>query len=194
MRAYLAMVFTTIMIVLSVMGCSKKSALRPPTAAELKSAGIPSASANSDPTGSMWKESNLPLDKAKRIKKEIEEAFKKDVEIWIHADAPGDFEEAMVGKALAELKKQFEDELAQGKIKIRRHDDQDFEVVRVKENSGIVAYAYVDNGVYVDANSKKPLADPLGKKREWLVGMVKTSTGWKISDILPLRPQKSSGH
>ncbi len=191
-----AVMFLAIVVALiaTASGCSKSKALKTPTDAELKSAGSSSAASASDPTGSMWKESNLPLEKAKKIKKEIEEAFKKDVDIWIHADASSDFADAMVGKAYAELKKQFDDELSQGKIKLRRHDDQKFEVVRVKEYSGIVAYTYIDNGLYVDAKSKKPLGDPVGKKREWLVGMVKTGEGWKISDILPLRPQKGPGH
>lgn len=146
-----------------LLGCTSNRALRPPTDAELKSAKSAVASSRDDPTGSMWKESNLPPEKAKKIKKEIEEAFKKDVDIWLRADSPDDFAAAMVGNALAELKKQTEDELSQGKLEIRVHDDRDFEVVRVKEESGIVAYTYVDNSIYVDAKTRKPLGVPWAK-------------------------------
>ncbi|MBE0448333.1 MAG: hypothetical protein IBX64_09600 [Actinobacteria bacterium] len=138
---------------------------------------------------------NCRPNRQKKIKKEIEAGFEKSLEAWLHAsDNPDDLEKGMVGKALAELKQQFTDELAQGKIKIRVHDDREFEAVKVDEESGAVAYAYIDNGYYIDVKTKQRISKPLNEKKEWLIAVAKKGKTWKISEIVPLRPKVGPEH
>ncbi len=143
-------------------------------------------------TGDMWSKSKLPPSQAKKIKAEIEAGFKQALGIWLQVkDNPNGFEKGMAGDALKELKRQYTDELTQGKIKIRVHDNREFEVVQIKEKAGAIAYTYTDNGYYIDAKTKQSISKPLGKKREWLIGISKIGNTWKITDIVTLKPKAS---
>jgi len=173
-------------------GCQKKEDIGGLTDEQIKAAKKGDLQATHDfkYTGGMWSESKLPPKEAKRIKKEIEEGFKKALDIWINTkDNPKDFEKGLAGKALWELKQQTAAEQAQGKIKIRVHDKREFEVVKIKEDAGAVAYTYVDNSYYIDAKTKKKISKPTGDKKEWLIGIGKYGKVWKISEIVPLRPK-----
>jgi hypothetical protein len=176
---------------LAITGCQEKGSIRKLSDAEIETAAKKQQEQHVDSYArSMWAESQLPQEQADKIKKEIEAGFKKSVDIWLAVtDSPDSFEKGMTGAALEELKQQFADELEQGKIKIRVHDDQEFDVVKIDKEYGAVAYAYTDNGYYVDAKTRKKISNPINEKKEWLVGVVKAKDTWKISGIYPLRPK-----
>lgn len=177
-------------------GCQKKEDIGSLTDEQIKAAKKAELQAKKNDAkdeGGMWRESNLPPDQAKKIKKEIEAGFKKAIDVWTNTKGnPESFKKGLTGKALLELEKQTKNESAQGKIKIRVHDNSEFEVVKVKETAGAVAYVYIDNGYYIDAKTKKPISKPSGAKKEWLIGIGKYGKVWKISNIVPLRPNDPS--
>lgn len=184
-------VMVTLIIAGLTAGCQKKD-VGGLTDEQIKAAKKGNLQATHDDkyTGGMWAESNLPPDQTKKIKAEIEKGFERALDVWINTkDNPEDFEKGLAGRALWELKQQSADEQAQGKIKIRVHDEREFEVVKVKEDAGAVAYAYTDNGYYIDAKTKKRISEPSRDKKEWLIGVGKFGKVWKISEITPLRPQ-----
>lgn len=190
-----------VMIALSIAGltagCQKKQDIGGLTNAQIKAAkkGELQAEHDNKYTGGMWAESKLPPDQSKKIKAEIEDGFKEALEIWITTkDNPKDFKKGLTGRALWELEQQSAGEKKQGKIRIRVHDEREFEVVKVKEDAGAVAYSYVDNGYYIDAKTKKRISKPSGDQKEWLIGIGKDGKVWKISEITPLRPKSESEH
>jgi len=175
---------------LATTGCTGRRSVSELTDAQIKAAAEKSGGHVDQYAGGMWAESKLPPAQAKKIKKEIEAGFEKAVKIWLSVKNNQDeFAEGMTGDALNEIKQQFKSELDQGKIKVRVHDDEQSEVVRVKEEAGAIAYSYIDNGYYIDAKTKQKISEPINEKREWLIGLLKVDGTWKISDIASLKPK-----
>jgi len=182
-------------IVLAISGCQQKRSVVELSDAEIKAAAEKREEHVDKYARSMWAESKLPPEQAKKIKKEMEKGFEKSLEVWLSVtDDPDDFKKGMTGSAFEELKQQFTNELAQGKIKVRVHDSQVFEAVKIDEESGAIAYAYTDNGYYIDAKTKKKISKPLNEKKEWLISVAKVKNVWKISGIYPLRPNTGPEH
>lgn len=97
-------------------------------------------------------------------------------------DASG-LNKAFMGEALKTMEKSYADDLAAGKVKIRRYGKPKMTVVNYINGLAGVAAQFIDQGYYVDQVSKKIIAPPSNKTFRFIFAMKQEGGDWKVSQI-----------
>lgn len=132
-----------------------------------------------------------PVSKSSVIDKKLKTEVTRDVQTDIHiitevTGNPSAFQGALVGSALETFVKQVNDDLAAGKVKIRRYENIKIKVEDVKKDLARVSFSFIDESHYVDKNnSAKSLGLPDGKDKSFALHLKKVDGRWKIAVVYP---------
>lgn len=93
------------------------------------------------------------------------------------------FPQALTGKALADMKKMAEDDLAAGRYRVRDYRNVSVEVNGYTSPVMEVRVDFEDFGYYADASTGQALDSPSGEQKALAMAVVEEDGRWKIKGI-----------
>lgn len=98
---------------------------------------------------------------------------------------PDAFSRALAGKALEDFTKQYNNDLAAGKVKIRRYDNIEFKYTDIsKEFLARVEVSFDDSSYFVSAGDLNNQLDfPQSEAKKLMLHLLKSGKRWKIVAI-----------
>ncbi len=94
-------------------------------------------------------------------------------------------------QALENLVKTHDEDMADGKIKVRVFEKSDYSVNFASKKIIAVTWSYVDKSYYIDKDTQKVVQKPEKKKHTFALAVVEDNKHWKIGQImLPAKEPK----
>lgn len=87
---------------------------------------------------------------------------------------------ALTGQALESLTNQINQDLAQGKVKIRKYSSVKLDFKNYTKGVAGLRLDLVDKTYYVDKDTKKRISSPSNKKERRIIALKKDGKRWKI--------------
>lgn len=99
---------------------------------------------------------------------------------------PDDFSKALANKGLEAFKKDYETDLAAGKVKLRKYDDVKLKFVDVRDKLARVRFTYSDSSHYVSKDDLNSTLDfPQSEKKKLMLHLLSDGKSWKIVAVAP---------
>lgn len=171
-----------VMIMGLLAGCQGEKAQQNQPAKGHTAASTGDASKHASGDAAKQLEAHTKLTPAQR--KDIEKDGRKVLDLLAKADGNAKLlPQGFMGEALKLEQKGFADDLAAGKVKVRRYGKVSVKVVNYINGLAGVGVQFVDQGYYVDALSKERISTPSNKPFRFIFAMKKDGSRWKVSAI-----------
>lgn len=123
-----------------------------------------------------------PLTRGK-IRQQILSDTKENIGIWLKGDTKN-LEKAFTKDFLPEYMTRINKLHAEGKDKVRMHENQEFEVTGLAENTAMVKYTFYDKSHFVSTETKRVVKKLNNPKSEITITVKKQGERWKIKRLI----------
>jgi len=127
-----------------------------------------------------------PLTRGK-VRRQILNDTKENIAIWLKGDIDN-LEKAFTKDLFKAYKPQIDKLHAKGQDKIRIHENQDFEVVELKQMHGklygTVKYNFTDKSYFISKKTKKTVKGPANTESEIEIKVEEQDGHWKIWSMI----------
>ena len=123
-----------------------------------------------------------PLERGK-VRRAILNETAEGVAIWLKGDSSG-YSKAFTKKLSASYLAQIEKLHQKGTDKVRRHENQLFEVVELTKNAATVKYTFVDKSYFISTATSEVVNPSKDAASEIYINVVKEDNRWKIQALI----------
>lgn len=133
-------------------------------------------------SGATAKDGLEPLERGK-IRREILNEIEEGVAIWLKGDSSG-YSKAFTKKLAASYTDQVEKLHLRGTDKVRRHENQAFEVIELTKDSATVKYTFIDKSYFISTSTGKVVTPSKDAESEIYINVVKEENRWKMQSLI----------
>lgn len=123
-----------------------------------------------------------PLERGK-MRRAILNDTEEGVAIWLKGDSAG-YSKAYTKELAASYLDQLEKLHQKGTDKVRRHENQLFEVVELTKDSATVKYTFVDKSYFISTSTSEVVNPAKNAESEIYINVVKEDNRWKIQALI----------